>query len=140
MGTAIGYIIGFLILGGIIAIYIMRYYNTNILPAKNKELENSTSMFATFEKGELHIKQRSPELSKVVRIENDVDAVVKYEPPKLHIGAATVGGVTTGGAYTTGGYKYMAGTEKNGKYKLTYLGSTIFEISMPSDLSVEEIR
>lgn len=80
--------------------------------------------------GTLTFTNRNPAIAKVVKIKTDSDAIVKYEPVKIHIGAATVGGITTGGAYTTGGYNYLAGTKENGKYKLTANNQTIFRIQL----------
>ncbi len=85
------------------------------------------------EEGTLEIKERKPEVANVVKIQTDYDAIVKYEPVKLHVGAVTVGEVTSGGAFTTGGYNYLAGTKKNGKYKLTAFGQTIRRIQLSDE-------
>ena len=85
------------------------------------------------ESGTLEIKERKPEVANVVKIQTDYDAIVKYEPVKLHVGAVTVGEVTSGGAFTTGGYNYLAGTKKNGKYKLTAFGQTIRQIQLSDE-------
>ena len=95
---------------------------------KKKVIKESGLRF--IEDGTLEITNRNPAISNFVKIKSDSDAIVKYEPVKLHIGSATVGGVTTGGAYTTGGYNYLAGEKKNGKYKLSAFGETIFRIQL----------
>ncbi|MED9968649.1 MAG: hypothetical protein UFA98_01365 [Ruminococcus sp.] len=95
-----------------------------------KKMEINELGLRFIENGTLEITNRNPAISKFVKIKADSDAIVKYEPVKLHIGSATVGGVTTGGAYTTGGYNYLAGKKKNGKYILTAFGETIFRIQL----------
>lgn len=84
--------------------------------------------------GVLKISERKPAIAKVVKIVNDKNYTVSYEPEKIHIGAVTVGGVTTGGAYKTGGYHYVSGSEKSGKCKLVYFGETIWKIQLNDEL------
>lgn len=64
--------------------------------------------------------KHSPLLTNIIHITESKDFNIKYEPEKIHIGAATVGGVTTGGAYTTGGYNYIDQTKKNGLCSMVY--------------------
>lgn len=89
------------------------------------------------DKGVFTLKKRSPLLSKVVQIKDSSDVYIKYEPVKLHIGAATVGGVTTGGAYTTGGYNYIAAEKKNGLCTLECGGEIIRKIKLSDTLYSE---
>lgn len=93
--------------------------------------ESSVSDFAKMENyGELKVFRTGKPLAKAIKIVDDKDAVVKYEPKKIHIGAATVGSVTTGGVYTTGGFNYLAGTAKNGLYRLEFAGKMITKINV----------
>lgn len=101
-----------------------------VMKDNEKETKIKKSGLRFIEDGTLEITNRNPAISNFVKIKTDSDAIVKYESVKLHIGSATVGGVTTGGAYTTGGYNYLAGEKKNGKYKLTAFGETIFRIQL----------
>ena len=88
------------------------------LEAKKKELESLVSF--NKETGVLTVHKRSALLANLIKIQESNDIYVKYEPIKLHVGAATVGGVTTGGAYTTGGYNYISAEKKNGLCSLRY--------------------
>ena len=88
------------------------------LEAKKKELESLVSF--NKETGVLTLHKRSALLANLIKIQESNDIYVKYEPIKLHVGAATVGGVTTGGAYTTGGYNYISAEKKNGLCSLRY--------------------
>ena len=103
--------------------------------AREAELAKIRSLYSfNKENGLFVLKERSPLLSKVVQIKDSSDIYIKYEPVKLHIGAATVGGVTTGGAYTTGGYNYIAAEKKNGLCTLECGGERIKKIKLSDTL------
>lgn len=70
----------------------------------------------------------------VIKIEDSYYIYTKYEPEKLHIGAASVGGVTTGGAYKTGGYNYIAASSKSGTCYLQYDGHIIVHIKLTDEM------
>lgn len=73
----------------------------------------------------LTVQKRDSVIAELICVVTGKRLKTGYEPEKIHIGAATVGGVTTGGVYKTGGYKYIAGTEKNGKFELHFASSNL---------------
>lgn len=76
---------------------------------------------------------RSPQIADIIKIVDDHNYTIKYEPEKLHVGAVSVGGVTTGGAYTTGGYNYVSGSSKSGYCNLEYAGNMVTKIKLTSE-------
>lgn len=88
-------------------------------------------------KKEICVTKQGKVFLEALKIEEVMDYVQGYEPEKLHVGAATVGGVTTGGVYKTGGYSYIAGTKKTGKYALVYGGVYIQTIKLSPELAKE---
>lgn len=111
-----------------IAVVIGIYYLYTKTPAYQKkkaarEAEKAElDSLLSFDKetGVLTLHKRSPLIARFINIRESNDVFVKYEPVKLHVGAATVGGVTTGGAFTTGGYNYIGAEKKNGLCTLEY--------------------
>ena len=98
-------------------------YNNFIWPVKEKKekeeqerLAEETSAFMKYGvdgKSTLSVYKRGPEITKLVKIVDDKDIIMDYEPEKTHFGAVTVGNVTTGGTYTTGGDYYDRGLQNN---------------------------
>lgn len=121
-----------IILLGVAAIICLRFYNTTIVPMKNKSAMNKTASLVSYDRVNLTatITKRASEITKVITIANDHNYTIAYEPVKLHIGAVSVGGVTTGGTYTTGGYNYVSSTTKSGYYQLQYAGQLISHIKL----------
>lgn len=85
-------------------------------------------------KKEICVIKRGNVFSEILEIKKVVDQVTRYEPEKLHFGAATVGGVTTGGTYKTDGYNYVVGTRETGKYSLVYEKDAVQTIRLPPEL------
>lgn len=72
-----------------------------------------------FERGTLYVNKRTVRLEERLEIIKDYTREYEYDPVKVHVGAATVGGFTTGGAYTTGGH-YIYGDRASGRYLLAF--------------------
>ena len=121
---------------GIGVILVMYVYNKAIKPTKNEINANLTKEYVSYNNSAftLVLKERNQAIAKVVKIKNDKNFTVAYEPEKIHFGAATVGGITTGGAYTTGGYHYISSSEKNGLCVLEYAGNFVSKIQLDDSL------
>lgn len=128
-----------LCIGAVIGVYYL-YTKTPAYQKKKaaREAEKAElDSLLSFDKetGVLTLHKRSPLVAKFINIRESNDVFVKYEPVKLHVGAATVGGVTTGGAFTTGGYNYIGAEKKNGLCTLEYgtNGDRIRKIQLSSE-------
>ena len=125
----------YLILIGIIIIMCMRIYNTAIVPMRQSSAKAKTTNLITYDESELTatLISRDPKIADIIKIVDDRNYTIKYEPKKLHVGAVSVGGITTGGTYTTGGYNYVSGSSKSGYCNLEYAGRMITHIQLTSE-------
>lgn len=126
----------FLMFFGILFIALGIWWNTIIRPILELRASGKVASFVSFDYNSeiLTVSKRDPEIAKSIKIVNDKDVTIDYEPEKLHIGAVTVGGVTTGGTYTTGGYHYISSIKDNGKCSLEYCDNLIKKIQLSKDL------
>lgn len=95
----IGTAIGTLMLIGVIAIMVMRFYNQDIVPMKNNRMWMNTAAYVDYipTQHTLVLKKRGPELSKAIKILDDRDYKISYKPEEYIFTSVTVGGITTGG-------------------------------------------
>ena len=126
-------------IGGIIlcvAIIVLRVKNQVVDPIKNSVTSSKVKEYVKFDEktATLTILERNPEIAKAVKIVNDKNISVGYEPEKLHYGSVSVGGVTTGGFYKTGGYNTFSSSGKSGYVYLDYLGHMIRYIQLDNQL------
>ena len=132
----IGTAIGTLMLIGVIAIMVMRFYNQDIVPMKNNRMWMNTAAYVDYipTQHTLVLKKRGPELSKAIKILDDRDYKISYKPEEYIFTSVTVGGITTGGVDKIGGYNYISGSTKTGKYQLWYIDKLVRNIRLSDEL------
>ena len=108
---------------------------------EERELEVEMEQYATCTNCEhktvLLLKRRSSKFSKAIKIYDDKDAIIDYEPVRYIFTSATVGRITTGGIDKVGGNTYLAGTLENGKCRFEYLKRRIDAIQLTDELYEE---
>ena len=86
----------------------------------------------------IKIARKGSKLGQIIRITKVSDVAIGYQPERIHIGSATVGGVTTDGVYKTGGHHYYTGASYSGKYAFWFgnksYGHEITEVYLSEDL------
>ena len=128
----IGTAIVILMLIGVIAIMVIRFYNQDIVPMKNDRMWIKTAAYVDYIPAQhtLVLKRRGPELSKAIKILDDRNYTISYKPEEYIFTSVTVGGITTGGVDKIGGYNYISGSTKTGKYQLWYIDKLIRSIQL----------
>ena len=132
----IGTAIVILMLIGVIAIMVIRFYNQDIVPMKNDRMWIKTTAYVDYIPAQhtLVLKRRGPELSKAIKILDDRNYTISYKPEEYIFTSVTVGGITTGGVDKIGGYNYISGSTKTGKYQLWYIDKLIRSIQLSDEL------
>ena len=69
---------------------------------------------------DLHVSKTGPLVGEILKYQEDHDYYLHYEPEKIHVGGAMVGGVFSGGVYKTGGEWQTRVGSKNGVFRLYY--------------------
>ena len=133
------YAIFIILVFGFIACLWIRTWNVTVKPTAQSNQRMAMSHLATYDSETriLTLRGRGAELAKCIKIKNDSDIEVAYEPLTVHVGSATVGGFTTGGVYTTGDYHYISGEKKNGLCRLEYTGCLVAKIQLSESLYVQ---
>lgn len=113
------------------------YKEQNEKVAKEKAFEQEMSSYATYSYPILTLKERTPHFSRAIKICDDTNAIMDYDPVRYIYTSATVGEIKTGGVDKIGGHVYKAGEVSTGKCVMQYFGKKIDAIQLTDALYKE---
>ena len=101
---------------------------------EEKRQRQELEQYAVLSGGTLTLRKRSEKLAGFLKIHDDKNYILDYEPKKYIVTSATVGGVTTGGVDSVGGYNYVSSWVETGKCTLQFCSQKIETIQLTSSL------